>query len=101
MRGVPATTITSVSTYSAPPPHPTRFAGHLLPRGEKDAQRVFTILPGAVPAAIRPPMSLDALLAEIRACRACAAELPHEPRPVVQVRAETQILVLGQAPGGG
>src|SRR3984957_1852866 len=44
-------------------------------------------------------MSLDALLADIRACRACAAELPHEPRPVVQVRAETRILILGQAPG--
>ena len=44
-------------------------------------------------------MTLDALLADIRACRACAGELPHEPRPVVQVRAETRILILGQAPG--
>jgi uracil-DNA glycosylase len=44
-------------------------------------------------------MSLDALLAEIRACRACADELPHEPRPVVRVRRETRILICGQAPG--
>jgi uracil-DNA glycosylase len=44
-------------------------------------------------------MSLDAVLAEIRACRACAGELPHEPRPVVRVRRETRILICGQAPG--
>jgi len=44
-------------------------------------------------------MSLDALLAEIRACRACAAEFEHEPRPVVRVSAETRILICGQAPG--
>jgi uracil-DNA glycosylase len=44
-------------------------------------------------------MSLDAVLTEIRACRACAGELAHEPRPVVRVRAETRILICGQAPG--
>jgi uracil-DNA glycosylase len=44
-------------------------------------------------------MSLDALLAEIRACRACAGELPHEPRPVVRVSAQTRLLICGQAPG--
>jgi uracil-DNA glycosylase len=44
-------------------------------------------------------MSLDAVLAEIRACRACAGELPHAPRPVVRVRPETRILICGQAPG--
>jgi uracil-DNA glycosylase len=44
-------------------------------------------------------MSLDALLAEIAACRACAAELPHEPRPVVRVSAATRLLICGQAPG--
>ncbi|HEY1927109.1 MAG TPA: uracil-DNA glycosylase family protein [Caulobacteraceae bacterium] len=42
---------------------------------------------------------LDALLAEIRACRACAEELPHEPRPVVFVRPQARILLCGQAPG--
>ncbi|HEY5411207.1 MAG TPA: uracil-DNA glycosylase family protein [Caulobacteraceae bacterium] len=44
-------------------------------------------------------MPLDALLADIRACRACAGELPHEPRPVVRVRSETRLLICGQAPG--
>lgn len=44
-------------------------------------------------------MSLDALLAEIAACRACAGDLPHAPRPVVQVFPETRLLIAGQAPG--
>ena len=44
-------------------------------------------------------MSLAAVLAEIAACRACAGELPHEPRPVVFVRPETRLLICGQAPG--
>jgi uracil-DNA glycosylase len=43
--------------------------------------------------------SLSALLAEIRACRACAGELPHAPRPVVRVTAGTRLLICGQAPG--
>lgn len=42
---------------------------------------------------------LDAVLADIRACRACLGELPHEPRPVVRVFPETQLLICGQAPG--
>jgi uracil-DNA glycosylase len=40
---------------------------------------------------------LDALVAEIRACRVCP--LPHEPRPVVWVHADARILIAGQAPG--
>lgn len=44
-------------------------------------------------------MALDALLDEIRACRACAAAFAHEPRPVVRVSAATRILICGQAPG--
>ena len=44
-------------------------------------------------------MSLDAVLADIRACRACAPELPHEPRPVVRVGPATRLLICGQAPG--
>lgn len=42
---------------------------------------------------------LGALLAEIRACRACAGDLPHDPRPVVMVSPETRLLICGQAPG--
>jgi uracil-DNA glycosylase len=44
-------------------------------------------------------MSLEAVLAEIRACRACEAELAHEPRPVVRVAPATRLLICGQAPG--
>ena len=44
-------------------------------------------------------MSLEAVLADIRACRACAPELPHEPRPVVRVGPATRLLICGQAPG--
>jgi uracil-DNA glycosylase len=52
-------------------------------------------------AALREPldMSLDAVLADIAACRACAGDLPHTPRPVVQVAEETRLLICGQAPG--
>lgn len=42
---------------------------------------------------------LEALLASIRACRACEAELGHDARPVVQAGAHARILVIGQAPG--
>jgi len=42
---------------------------------------------------------LDQVVAEISACRACAAELPHEPRPVTHVSTETRLLICGQAPG--
>jgi uracil-DNA glycosylase len=44
-------------------------------------------------------MSLETLLGEIRACRACAAEFSHAPRPVVRVRQETRLLICGAAPG--
>lgn len=45
------------------------------------------------------PASLQSLLAEIRACRACEAHLPHGPRPVLQVGRDARVLVIGQAPG--
>src|SRR4051812_28258760 len=44
-------------------------------------------------------MSLAAVLSDIAACRACAGDLPHEPRPVVRVFPETRLLICGQAPG--
>ena len=44
-------------------------------------------------------MSLDALLADIRACRACAPDFGHAPRPVLHVGAATRLLICGQAPG--
>jgi uracil-DNA glycosylase len=42
---------------------------------------------------------LQSLLAQIRACRACEAHLPHGPRPVLQVGRSARVLVVGQAPG--
>ena len=43
--------------------------------------------------------ALDALLSDIRACRVCAGQFAHEPRPVLRAAAETQLLICGQAPG--
>ncbi len=40
-----------------------------------------------------------ALLAEIRACTRCAAELPLGPRPVVRGRPSARLLIISQAPG--
>ena len=45
------------------------------------------------------PDDLAALLREIRACRACAAQLPHLPRPVLRASATARLCVVGQAPG--
>lgn len=42
---------------------------------------------------------LPDLLAEIRACRACAGDFGFEPRPVVRVSSQTRLLICGQAPG--
>ena len=43
------------------------------------------------------PLSL--LLGEIRACRHCAAHLPHGTRPIVQAGNAARLLIIGQAPG--
>lgn len=42
---------------------------------------------------------LDALLADVRACRACAHVLPLGPRPVIQMSVTARILIASQAPG--
>jgi uracil-DNA glycosylase len=43
--------------------------------------------------------SLAASLAKARACRLCADQLPHAPRPVLLVRPQARLLIVGQAPG--
>ncbi len=48
---------------------------------------------------MRQPHALPALLRDIRACTACADDLPHAPRPVVRASATARICVVGQAPG--
>ena len=45
------------------------------------------------------PDDLDALLAEVRDCRVCAADLPLGPRPVLRAAATARVLLIGQAPG--
>ena len=42
---------------------------------------------------------LRTILAEIRQCALCAADLPLGPRPVLRARAEARVMVVGQAPG--
>jgi len=42
---------------------------------------------------------LARVLAEARACRLCAAALPHPPRPVLRAGIGARILIIGQAPG--
>ncbi|MFL9943249.1 uracil-DNA glycosylase family protein [Paraburkholderia graminis] len=46
-----------------------------------------------------PRSSLDTLLAEVRACQACAQHLPFGPRPIVCANSAARILIIGQAPG--
>lgn len=43
--------------------------------------------------------ALKTLLAEVAACRHCAAHLPLGPRPVVRMAASARLLIIGQAPG--
>ena len=45
------------------------------------------------------PEDLAALLAEVRGCRVCAADLPLGPRPVLRAAATARLLLIGQAPG--
>lgn len=42
---------------------------------------------------------IAALLAEVRACRACADQLPLGPRPVLQLSRSARVLIASQAPG--
>lgn len=43
--------------------------------------------------------SLKSLLAEIRSCENCAADLPLGPRPILAAGKSSKILIIGQAPG--
>ncbi len=43
--------------------------------------------------------ALKSLLAEVRACRLCEAELPLGPRPVLQAAPSARLLIVSQAPG--
>lgn len=43
--------------------------------------------------------ALERLLAEVRACRLCEAELPLGPRPILRASPTARLLIVGQAPG--
>jgi uracil-DNA glycosylase len=43
--------------------------------------------------------AFDRLVAQIRACSVCAAQLPLGPRPVLRGRPSARLLVISQAPG--
>jgi len=43
--------------------------------------------------------AVQKLLKDIRACTACAVDLPHEPRPVLRASTTARICIVGQAPG--
>ncbi len=43
--------------------------------------------------------NLAALVKEIRACRHCADQLPHAPRPVLRAHPDARLCIVGQAPG--
>jgi uracil-DNA glycosylase len=45
------------------------------------------------------PDALDALLAKVRGCSACAGALPLGPRPILQLSTTATILIASQAPG--
>ena len=51
------------------------------------------------PTSGHPLLALPALLAAVRACTLCAAQLPAGPRPVLQAAGTARILIAGQAPG--
>ncbi len=42
---------------------------------------------------------MNALLREVARCVACAASLPHAPRPVLSIGPAARVLIIGQAPG--
>ncbi|MEO6968845.1 MAG: uracil-DNA glycosylase family protein [Rhodanobacteraceae bacterium] len=43
--------------------------------------------------------AFNSLLTDIRACRVCAAHLPHGARPVLQAHPDARLLIVSQAPG--
>jgi uracil-DNA glycosylase len=44
-------------------------------------------------------MSLEKLLADVRACELCEAVLPFGPRPVLRLASSARVLIVSQAPG--
>ncbi|MEM7466980.1 MAG: uracil-DNA glycosylase family protein [Pseudomonadota bacterium] len=43
--------------------------------------------------------SLGKIFSDIRACRLCADQFNHKPRPVIRGKSSARLLIVGQAPG--
>jgi uracil-DNA glycosylase len=56
-------------------------------------------LSSTTPADPDQPEGLGRLVEKVQACTVCAANLPHSPRPVLQVSPTARLLIVGQAPG--
>jgi uracil-DNA glycosylase len=46
-----------------------------------------------------PTPVLREILAAVRACRVCEAQLPFGPRPVLRAAPQARLMIIGQAPG--
>jgi len=42
---------------------------------------------------------MNSLLTEIKGCKVCKDFLPNTPKPIIQVSANSKIVIIGQAPG--
>src|SRR5262245_47011375 len=67
--------------------------------GPASRSKVIPIMAAPSPASGARQTRLHELLAEIRACTACAKALPHGPRPVLRAASTGRVLIVGQAPG--
>lgn len=63
------------------------------------ARRLQSATHSTASARTRAARGFAELLAAIRTCRACAAQLPLGPRPIVQASPTARLLIVGQAPG--
>jgi uracil-DNA glycosylase len=59
----------------------------------------FFIKDSATERSPMPDQKIAQLLAEVRACTVCAAQLSEGARPIVQFSATSRIVIIGQAPG--
>jgi uracil-DNA glycosylase len=42
---------------------------------------------------------MERLIKDIRNCTNCASQIDHTPRPIIQISSQSQLLIIGQAPG--
>lgn len=69
------------------------------PRAERATHHGPRLRQEGAPVKPRDAAALGAVAAAARDCRICAAQLPHEPRPVFRAAPTARLLIVGQAPG--